>query len=114
MKSDIVREVVFYGLHFQNFYQGLDRKVKLKVDWTLHLLETVEQVPIKYFKHLAGTDGLYEIRVEFESNVFRIFSFFDKGKLIITINGFQKKTNKTPKTEIDKALKIKNQYFNEK
>ena len=86
----------------------------MKVDWTINLLETVEHVPEKYFKHLSGTEGLYEIRVEFESNIYRIFSFFDKGKLVIAINGFQKKTHQTPKSEIDKAQKIKNQYFNEK
>ena len=114
MKSELVREVVFYGEHFQNFYQGLDKKAKLKVDWTINLLETVEQVPEKYFKYLTNTDGLYEIRIEFESNIYRIFSFFDKGKLIIAINGFQKKASKTPKPEIEKALKIKKQYFNEK
>lgn len=114
MKSDFVREVVFYGEHFRDFYQGLDKKTKLKVDWTINLLETVEYVPEKYFKHLSGTEGLYEIRVEIESNIYRIFSFFDAGKLIVAINGFQKKTNKTPKSEIEKALKIKNQYFNEK
>ncbi len=114
MKSIFVREVAFFGEHFRNFYQGLDKKAKLKVDWTINLLETVEHVPEKYFKHLSGTDGLYEIRVEFGSNIYRIFSFFDAGKLIIAINGFQKKTSKTPKSEIDKALKIKKQYFNEK
>lgn len=114
MKSIFVREVAFFGEHFRNFYQGLDKKAKLKVDWTINLLETVEHVPEKYFKHLSGTDGLYEIRVEFGSNIYRIFSFFDAGKLIIAINGFQNKTSKTPKSEIDKALKIKKQYFNEK
>jgi phage-related protein len=114
MKSDFVREVVFYGEHFRDFYQGLDKKTKLKVDWTINLLEKVEHVPEKNFKHLTGTEGLYEIRVEFESNIYRIFSFFDAGNLIIAIYGFQKKTSKTPNSEIDKALKIKNQYFNEK
>ncbi|MBK9735494.1 MAG: type II toxin-antitoxin system RelE/ParE family toxin [Saprospiraceae bacterium] len=114
MNSDVVREVVFYGKHFRYFYQVLNKKTRLKVDWTINLLETVEHVPEKYFKHLSGTEGLYEIRVEFESNIYRIFSFFDAGKLIIAINGFQKKTSKTPKSEIDKALKIKKQYFNEK
>jgi phage-related protein len=110
MKSMFVRKVAFFGEHFRNFYQGLDKKAKLKVN----LLETVEHIPEKYFKHLTNTDGLYEIRVEIESNIYRIFSFFDAGKLIVAINGFQKKTNKTPKSEIEKALKIKNQYFNEK
>ena len=114
MKSDFVREVVFYGEHFRNFYQGLDKKTKLKVDWTINLLETVEHIPEKYFKHLTNTDALYEIRVEIESNIYRIFSCFDAGKLIVAINGFQKKTNKTPTSEIEKAHKIKKQYFNEK
>ena len=126
MKSDFVREVVFYGEHFRDFYQGLNKRAKLKVDWTINLLETVEIVPEKYLieeveripetylKHIGGTEGLYEIRVDFESNIYRFFSFFDEGKLIVAINGFQKKTNKTPKSEIDKALKIKKQYFNEK
>ena len=109
-----VREVAFFGEHFRIFYQGLDKKAKLKVDWTINLLETVEHIPEKYFKHLTMTDGLYEIRVEIESNIYRIFSFFDAGKLIITINGFQKKSNKTPKSEIEKAHKIKKQYFDEK
>jgi phage-related protein len=100
--------------HFGKFYHGLDKKTKLKVDWTINLLETVEKVPEKYFSHLAKTHGLYEIRVKFESNIYRIFSFFDNGKLLIAINGFQKKSNKTIKSEIEKALKIKKQYFNEK
>ncbi len=114
MKSELVREVIFYGDYFWIFYQGLDKKTKLKVDWTINLLETVKQIPEKYFKHLKNTDGLYEIRVEFESNIYRIFSFFDESNLIVTLNGFQKKTNKTPKSEIEKAHKIKKEYFNEK
>jgi len=68
----------------------------------------------KYFKYLTNTDGIYEIRVEFESNTYRFFSFFDEGKLIITINGFQKKTKKIPKSEIEKAQRIKKQYLDEK
>ncbi len=114
MEDRLVREAFFFGEHYLNFYKKLDKKVKKKIDWTINLIETVEHVPEKYFKHLANADGLYEIRVEIESNIYRIFSFFDEGKLIIIINGFQKKTNKTPKLEIDKALKIKKQYFDEK
>ncbi len=90
-------EKLFYGEHFWEFYHRLDKKIKLKVDRTINLLETVEHVPEKYFKHFSGTEGLYEIRVEFESNIYRIFSFFDKGKLVIAINRFHKKTNRTPK-----------------
>jgi phage-related protein len=70
-------------------------------------------VPEKYFKHLTGTSGLYEVRIEVGSDIYRVFSFFDKGKLVILINGFQKKTQKTPKKEIEIAEKLKLQYFEE-
>lgn len=63
---------------------------------------------------MTGTDGLFEVRVELGSNIFRIFAFFDKGNLVVLGNGFQKKTQKTPKTEIERALKIKEEYENEK
>ena len=63
---------------------------------------------------MTGTNGLYEVRVELGSNIFRVFAFFDKGNLVVLGNGFQKKIQKTPKTEIEKALKIKTEYENEK
>ena len=66
-----------------------------------------------YLKHIENTEGLYEVRVKQGSDIFRIFCFFDKGKLIILANGFQKKTQKTPRKEINKALKIKEEYQNE-
>ena len=78
------------------------------------VIETVEKIPTEYFKHMEGTDGLYEIRVQFGDDIFRIFCFFDEGKLVVLTNGFQKKTQKTPKKEIEKALKIKEEYNNEK
>lgn len=67
----------------------------------------------KYFKHIQGTKGLYEIRIEVGNNIYRIFSFFDKGNLVVLGNAFQKKTQKTPKKEIEKALKIMEEYSNE-
>lgn len=70
-------------------------------------------MPEDYLKHLKGTDGLYEIRVQLGSDIFRIFCFFDEGKLIVLANGFQKKTQKTPKSEIEKALNIKREYETE-
>ena len=82
--------------------------------WTFRLIETIEQVPEDYLKHLSGTDGLYEIRVQQGSDIYRIFCFFDEGKLVVLANGFQKKTQKTPKSEIDKAIKIKSEYEKEK
>jgi phage-related protein len=56
------------------------------------LIATLDRIPEKYFKHITGTDGIYEIRVEVGSDIYRVFSFFDKGQLVILVNGFQKKT----------------------
>ena len=78
------------------------------------MISSIERVPKKYFEHLTGTSGIYEIRVEVGSDIYRAFSLFDKGHLVILINGFQKKTPKTPKNEIELAEKLKKQYFDEK
>ena len=85
-----------------------------KIEWTLKLIQVTRQVPEKYFKHVEGTKGLYEIRIEAGGNTFRIFSFFDRSNLIVLGNAFRKKTQKIPKKEIEKALKIMEEYFNEK
>jgi phage-related protein len=69
---------------------------------------------LKLSKHIENTDGLYEIRVQLGSDIFRIFCFFDQGQLVVLANGFQKKTQKTPKKEIEMALKIKAEYESEK
>jgi len=74
----------------------------------------MDKVPVKYFKHMTGSTGILEIRVEVGSDIYRVFSFFDKGKLIILLNGFQKKSQKTPKNELELAEKLKKQYFDEK
>jgi phage-related protein len=78
------------------------------------LIRQVEHVPEKFLKHLTGTDGLFEIRIEVQSNIYRIFCCFDEGQLVVLFNGFQKKTQKTPKNEIEKAQKLKDKYFNTK
>lgn len=74
----------------------------------------MERVPETYLKHLENTDGLNEIRIQSGSDIFRIFCFYDKGQLVVLANGFQKKTQKTPKKEIELALKIKAEYENDK
>jgi len=78
------------------------------------LIGTIERVPIKFFKHLENTSGIFEVRVEVGKDIYRVFSFFDEGKIIVLINGFQKKSRKTPKGEIELAEKLKIQYFDEK
>ena len=109
-----IRTIVFYKEYFQEFFSAQKDKVRDKIIWTLTLIEEIERVSENYLKHLEGTDGLYEIRIQLGNDIFRIFCFFDVGKLIIITNGFQKKTHKTPKQEIEKALKIKQDYENEK
>ena len=108
------RTVVFYGEYFQEFFVKQKDKVKDKIVWTFSLIEELPRIPETYLKHIENTDGLFEIRVQQGSDIFRIFCFFDQGKLVVLANGFQKKTQKTPKQEIEKALKIKEAYEKER
>ncbi|MEO6902153.1 MAG: type II toxin-antitoxin system RelE/ParE family toxin [Bacteroidia bacterium] len=108
------RQVIAYKKYFLDFYKEQSGNVQAKIEWTLELIRVNKQIPEKYFKHMAGTKGLYEVRVEVGSNIFRIFAFFDKGNLVVLGNAFQKKTQKTPKLEIEKALKIMEEYNYEK
>ena len=109
-----VRTVILYKDYFEEFFVKQRDKVKDKIIWTLDLIQEIHNVPGTYMKHIADTEGLFEIRVQQGSDIFRIFCFFDDKKLIILANGFKKKAQKTPKKEIDKALKIMEEYFNEK
>lgn len=108
------RTIIIYKQYFPEFFSKQRQKVKDKIIWTFRLIEEVQQVPESYLKHIEGTAGLFEIRVQSGGDIFRIFCFFDEGKLIILANAFQKKTQKTPKQEIEKALKIKEMYNEEK
>jgi phage-related protein len=112
-KNQKHRKITFYKNYFQDFFSKQTKKVREKIIWTFELVEDVQRVPETYLKYLANTDGLYEIRVQLGGDIFRIFCFFDQGQLIVLANGFQKKTQKTPKKEIEMALKIKADYENE-
>lgn len=114
MKEKLVRHIFYYKNYYLDFFNILDPEIKRKFNWTLQLISEIDRVPEKYFSHMTGSSGLFEIRVEVGSNIYRVFSFFDEGKLIILINGFIKKTQKTPKNEIELAEKLKQQYFDEK
>ena len=107
------REIIFHENHFIEFYQVQNEKVKEKIKYVFELIKQVEKVPEKFLKHLTGTNGLYEIRIEYQSNIYRIFCCFDKGKLVVLFNGFQKKTQKTPDRELERAEKIKREYYEE-
>lgn len=113
MSIEKKRTVFLYKDYFSDFYEKQNQKVKDKIIWTLKLIETVQQVPDDYLKHIESTNGLFEIRVQLGSDIFRIFCFFDGGKLIVLANGFQKKTQRIPRAEIVKALKIKREYETE-
>jgi len=89
-------------------------KVQNKIYKILEIVEFQQHIPSKYLKHIEGTKGLYETRFSLGSDIWRVFCFFDEGKLVILLNGFQKKTQKTPKSEIDLAIRLMDEYFNEK
>lgn len=108
------RTIIVYEDHFNAFFIKQRQKVRDKIIWTFDLIEQMDIVPETYLKHLEGTDGLYEIRVQQGSDIFRIFSFFDEGKLVVLLSGFQKKTQKTPSGELEKAEKLKKQYYADK
>lgn len=101
-----------YKDYFWDFYNSLEENVKEKVDYVLQIVISVQRIPVKFFKHLE--DGIYEIRVEMSGNIFRIFSFFDDNKLVILLHGFQKKSQKTPRREIERAKELRKNYYEEK
>jgi len=108
------RQIIYFKDYFFDFFEQQTEKVKEKIDHVLFVVTVANRIPQKFFQHLEGTNGLYEIRVEFQGNIYRIFCCFDEGQVVILFNGFQKKTQKTPSGELEKAVKIMNEYFDEK
>lgn len=108
------REVVTYKDYFEDFFKNQSRKVQDKIIKVLDILETVERVPVTYLKYVEGTNGLFEIRVQLGRDIFRIFCCFDGNRLVVLFSGSQKKSQKTPPKEIDRAVRIMNDYFNDK
>lgn len=114
MGKEFVRKVVVFEDHFKKFRKILDRETLKKVYQVLSLVMKVEVVPAKYLKSIRGRRGLWEIRIEKEGNIYRVFCCFDEGNLVILFNGFQKKTQKTPVEVLDKAEALMNKYFEQK
>lgn len=110
----MIRKIITYGDNFVNFYKSQDRKIQEKIEYVLDLVRFEKQVPIKFFKYLDDTDGIYEIRIMTTFKNIRILCFFDKGELIVLINCFLKKSQKTPGKEIKTAEKLKKEYMTEK
>jgi phage-related protein len=107
----MARQIIIHGDYFLDFYKELDIKVKHKIQYVFELIKQVDRVPEKFLSPMTGYDGLYEIRIEYQSNIYRIFCCFDHGQLVVLFNGFQKKTQKTPKSEIERAMRLKDEYF---
>jgi phage-related protein len=105
------RKIIFHGDHFMDFYIEQKPKVQEKIEFVFKIISQVERVSKKFLDHMEGSDGLYEIRIEVSSNIFRIFCCFDEGQLVVLFNGFQKKSQKTPKKELEKANRLKLEYF---
>lgn len=109
-----VREVVTYKGYFDDFFKVQPQKVRDKIIKILDVIEQVDRIPSTYLKYIEGTNGLFEVRVQLGSNIFRIFCFFDGNKFVVLLTGFQKKTQKTPPTEIDRDIRLMNEYYEEK
>ena len=107
----MIREITFWGDYFNDFYNQQDLKVRKKIDYVLWFIRYTERVPIKFLKYLENTDGLYEIRVSSTFKEIRILCFFDEEKLVVLINCFYKKTQKTPKSEIQLGEKMRSAYY---
>ena len=106
------RKVITYGGYFERFIETLSQKQLLKLNYIISLLETNDRLPSKFISYIR--DGIYELRMEYESSIFRVFFIFDDGQIVVLFNGFQKKTQKTPIKEIEKAIKIKEAYYADK
>ena len=108
------RQLYFFKDYFKSFYVDQEDKVKKKILWTFRVIEELDQIPETYFKFIKNSSGIYEIRVQVGNNIFRVFCFFDIDNLVVVGHGFQKKTQKTPKGEIERAEQIKKKYYDDK
>lgn len=109
-----VREVVIYKHYFEDFFKAQTQKVRDKIIKVLDIVEQTEHIPQNYLKYIEGTNGMFEIRIQLGNNIFRVFCFFDDNKLVVLLSGFQKKTQKTPKGEIQRAERLMREYYKEK
>ena len=100
--------------YYKEFYVAQTQTVRDKINFVLKLVETQRIIPKKFFRIIEGSDGIYEIKVEIESNIYRIFCCMDGGAVVVLFHGFQKKTQKTPQKEIKRAEAIKKEYFKSK
>ncbi|MCS2890785.1 type II toxin-antitoxin system RelE/ParE family toxin [Parabacteroides faecis] len=103
------RDILYYEHYFIDFFMSLNDGAKKKVSYVLDMLKTQERLNKNFIKLIR--DGVYELRANHNGNIYRAFFIFDDGNIVMLFNGFQKKTQKTPESEIEKALKLKNEYY---
>lgn len=106
------QSITAYKSYFVDFIKSLKQDEARKIYYVLDMLKVQERVSTKFVKYLR--DELYEIRAEVNGNIFRVFFVFDDGNIVVLFNGFHKKSQKTPSAEIEKALKIKEEYYGSK
>ena len=104
-----MRRIITYGGYFEAFMKNLTTAQQQKVKYGLLLLKNEDRVSSKFVKYVE--DGIYELRTKYEGNIFRTFFIYDRGNVVVLFNGFQKKTQKTPSKEIEKAKRIKEAYY---
>jgi len=105
----MIREIITYGSYYDDFIATVSPEVKKKIHYVFDILCTKEIVSKKFVDHIR--DGIYEIRIEYAGNIYRILFIFDEGKIVVLFNGFQKKTQKLPENELQKAIKIRKEYY---
>ena len=107
-----MRRIRTFGGYFEDFLETLPENVIRKIDYGIALLKTHDRVPTKFVKYID--DGIFELRIEWEGCIYRIFFIFDEDSIVVLFNGFNKKSRKTPQKEIIKAKRIKNEYYEAK
>ena len=113
-RREYIRTIVAYKEYFKDFKRTVSQQVIDKFYEIFLYIMTMEVIPSIYFRSVEGVKGLFEIRVEEGGNIYRVFCCLDEGNLVILFNAFQKKSQKTPQSEIDKAKRIMKAYFQEK
>lgn len=108
------RTVIVYKDYFEDFLKEQSPKVQTKILQILRIIEEVEVIPERHLKSIKNAKGLFEIRIIFGSDIFRVFCFFDEGKLVVLLGGFKKKTQKTSKKVIEKNMRLMREYYEEK
>jgi len=103
------RKIDTYKNYFLDFITSLEGNVARKIYYSLDILKTQQLISKKFVEHIR--EGVYELKAEYEGNIYRVFFCFDEGRVVILFNGFQKKTPKTPENEIQKAIQLKNEYY---